>query len=364
MRGAIIAVERDKTHSRAALILDGRLDALEIDRLDDPAPQVGAVYRCKITDMMPSIGAAFADLGAGQGGFFPDGRDRKPGETVLAQVRREAEGNKAARLSTDIQLQGTLVVFTPGSPGINVSRKIDEAPERDRLKSVLEPLGEQGGFVIRTRAKGVSENTLLQDAKRLLAIHERALGDKCNGLIVAAPDAFARILVRAALGTPVVMNAHAAAHVDRSDGLSPDIAPTPFDDLDIERQIDLCLSDRFDLKEGWLSVEATAALVAVDVNTAEAREGDARMRVNLDAAHQLGRALALRRFGGTVMIDFAGEPKGKARKLIEQALIAGARSYLDFPQILGWGPAGLLEIRCRRPGCTLIDLIGERDDAP
>jgi len=137
MRGRLFLADETRGLRRAALVVDGRLEALEIDRLSDSGPKWGAVYRAKLIERMTAMGAAFVDLG-GERGFLPDAGEALPGAILTVQVRREAESGKAARVSTDIQVEHRLVVHTPAKPGINVSKKITERDERDVLRSALD----------------------------------------------------------------------------------------------------------------------------------------------------------------------------------------------------------------------------------
>ena len=321
MKGRVFLVDETQSLRRAALVVDGRLEALEVDRLDDTGPRWGAVYRAKIVERMTAMGAAFVDLG-GERGFLPDAGDTLPGAVMTVQVRREAEGDKAARVSTDIQVEHRLVVHTPTKPGINVSKKITERDERDVLRDALDGL--KGGFVIRTAAEGMMADELREIAKSLSLPYQRDAG-----LLREGPDALARLELL-----------HEGAPIEDD-----------FELLDIDTQIDALQSPRVDLTEGaWMTIEPTTALVAIDVNTGKARGGDALQRVNLAAAAEIPRQLRLRHLGGAIAVDFAGGPKGKARTRLEKAIGS------SLPP-LGWGPAGWMELQTRKPGRTLADLL-------
>ena len=321
MKGRLFLVDETETVRRAALIVDGRLEALEIDALADAGPRWGSVYRAKITERMTAMGAAFVDLGDARG-FLPDAGDALPGSILTVQVRREPEGDKAARVSTDIQVEHRLIVHTPMKPGTNVSKKITDPEERRILREALGDLN--GGFVIRTAAEGMIADDLYAIASALTFPDQRNIG-----LVREGPDALDRLRLQ-----------HEDAPIEDD-----------FDAFDIEQQIDALLSPRAELPEGaWLTIEPTTALVAVDVNTGQARGGDALQRVNLAAAAEIPRQLRLRHIGGAVAIDFAGGPKGKARKRLEDTIGA------VLPP-LGWGPAGWMELQTRKPGRSLKELL-------
>jgi len=299
MKGRFFVADK----GRAALVVDGRLEAIEIDPVGDRSAQPGAVYRATVTERVPSLGAAFLNLGNDLRGFLPDAGDAKAGDALIVQVRRAAEGEKAARLSRDLQIEHPLVISTPFNHGINISKKIADPDERDRLRAALSGLS--GGYVIRTAAKGVTTDTLREIA-----------------LSLAFPDR-----------------------------LDPGLL---LDHFDLESEIDALLRPRVDLSDGaWMVIEPTAALIAIDVNTGSARGGDALLRTNLAAAQEIPRQLRLRHLGGTVAVDFAGGPKGKVRRRIEAAM------EQSLPT-LGWGPAGLLELSLRKPGQSLRDLLQDK----
>lgn len=321
MNGRLFLVEKTGNLRRAALVVEGRLEAIEIDRLSDTGPKWGAVYRAKIVERMTAMGAAFVDLG-GKRGFLPDAGDALPGAIITVQVRREAEGDKAARVSTDIQVEHRLIVHTPEKPGINVSKKITQRDEREVLRDALDGL--KGGYVIRTAAEGMMADELRETAESLVLPYQRGVG-----LLREGPDALARLELL-----------HENAPIEDD-----------FELLDIDTQVDALLSPRVDLAEGaWLTIEPTAALIAVDVNTGQARGGDALQRVNLAAATEIPRQLRLRHLGGSIAVDFAGGPKGKARARLEKAIGS------SLPP-LGWGPAGWMELQTRKPGRSLAELL-------
>ena len=357
MKGTVLAIETSRTLRRAAVMRDGVLDALEIDRLEDRQPATGALYCARITGLIPGIGAATADLGHGIAGFFPDGAGLIPGQSLLVEIRREAEGDKAARLSPAIQLRSEHLVFTPARPGINISRKITEEAERTRLRAALDPFATKGGFVIRTEACTQADEAIRAQGLALVEKYTHLCADPAPGLRLAAPDAVARLLDRAGPGAAVIAD---EASLDAlPSGLSARHDPAPFETLDIDTALDTLMLPRHDLAEGWLSIDPTPALVAIDVNTGGAGGGKTALRVNLDAARTIPRLLSLKKLGGLILVDFAALPKGRDRARIADAFHDAATRYLAEARVMGWGPAGLLESVCRRPGRSLAMLMPE-----
>ena len=277
MKGRVLLFDEDARFRRAALVVDGRLDALEIDVLADASPRIGSVYRAKVDTIVPALGAAFLDMG-GVKGFLPEAGNAKPGDILRVKVRREAEDGKAARASVQDR--------DSGAPGL-----IESGPN---------------AFV------------------RLIAQH----GD--------APRA----------ADPAVAD-------DIADALK---TPAPFDHHDIESQIDALLDTRVDLAGGaWMTIQPTAALIAVDVNSGQATGGDALLRANLAAADALPRQLRMRRLGGAIAVDFAGGPTGKDRPRLDERIGGDLKR-------LGWGPAGWLELQRRKPGRSLVAILSATPD--
>ena len=356
MKGRAVLLERLEGMVRAALVVDGRLEALEIDFPDSDEPIPGAIYHARVMEVVPALSAAFLDLG-GARAFLPEAGGLSAGDTLIVQIRRGAEADKLARAASDVQLSGQHMVFTPLKPGINVSRKLTDADERERLTAALAPHAEAGGFVLRTRAQGAASAALYAEAGTLVtAWRDLSAAAQTPGLLRPGPDALARVMDGIESTVPLTANPAAAAQP-----LPPhSVSDAPFDDFDIEPQIAALTAPRAELREGWMAIEATAALVAVDVNTGSAKSGGAARRVNLAAAEALPGQLALRRLGGTVLIDFAASPREKAeRQRLETALNRAGRGRIEGLRILGWGPAGLLELRCPRPARSLAQMLGE-----
>ena len=353
MKGRVLAVETGPVLRRAAIVENGRLDAIEIDRPCETCPLPGAIHRCRVTGLLTGIGAATLDLGDGMKGFLPEAGDLAPGDTLLAEVRREAENGKEARLSEAISLRDGPLVFTPMRPGINISRRIVDEAERTRLRAALMPFADRGGFVIRTAAQGADAEDLRSTADTLVARYDALAHDAAPGLRVPSPDCVARIL-DGARSVDAAMADEASLPLLPHDPV-PRYDPAPFEALDIDGALSALLSPRHDLSEGWVSVDPTPALVAIDVNTG----GATPLGVNLDVARMLPRLLSLKKLGGLVLVDFAGGPKGRDRVRIAEALRTAAAHYLVEARVAGWTPTGLLEMVCRRPGRSLAELLSE-----
>jgi Ribonuclease G/E len=334
-----IAIERHGGRAIAALVHDGRLEDLLVDPApDDPSPRPEEIHWARVDRAAPELGAAFLALGGGGRGFLraPDAR---PGQMRLVQVARWAEPGKAAPLSDRPILKGRAAILTPGAPGANVSRAVRGHAARERLAALaaegLAGAPETLGVVMRTAAVDIDDAAIRAEIAALraaLAAADARASGATPILVRPAPDAAARGLRDwAELGPATVVE-----------------GAEPFERLGGWDAIAALGDPRVALDGGGrMSVEATTALVAVDVDTGEDLSKGAAQRANLAACAELPRQLRLRGLGGAVLIDFAPLRKG-ARQGVENAL---KRAFAADPvetQLAGWTPLGAFELTRRR----------------
>jgi len=342
-RGRVIALDRLSGRPAAALLVDGRLDDLLVDPPPgDPAPAPEAVFRAKIVRAAPALGACFVDLGGGAAGWLRG--EGAPGASPLVQIARFADPGKAAPVTERLTLKGRTALVTPGAPGANVSRSVKGRAARERLAAVAEAAAARApegvGLVLRTAAAEAGDAEILEEIDALLA----------DLAALEAAPAQAPALLRAAPG------AQAQALRDwEADAV--DDAPEAFERLGVHDAVAELASPRAPLPGGgWISVEATAAMVAVDVNTGDDFSKGAAQRVNLAACAELPRQLRLRGLGGVVLLDPAPIKKG-ARQGMDAAL---KRAFAADPvetQIAGWTPLGNVEMLRRRERRPLRELL-------
>jgi Ribonuclease G/E len=349
MRGRVIALDRRGAQEFAALVVDGRVeDVLADPRPGDAAPRPEAVYLGRVERSAPAIGAAFLTLGDGARGWLR-GADARPGEMRIAQVTRWADPGKAAPLTDRPILKGRLAILTPGAPGANVARGVRGHAARERLTALataaLEGADPDIGIVLRSAAAGADDDAVLAEARALLSEADRlaaAMAGREPRLLRPAPDAHARALRDWSEPEPDAV----------------DDAPDAFERLGVWDALAALRYPEAALPGGgWMSVEATAAMVAVDVNTGEDFSKGAAQRANLAACAELPRQLRLRGLGGLVIVDFAPVKKG-ARQGIDQALVRALMADPVETQVGGWTPLGNLELvrrRERRPLREVLD---------
>ena len=350
MKGRVIAIERrDDGRAIAALVVDGRLEDIFVDpRPGDAAPAPEALYWARVDRVAPQMGAAFLSLPSGQSGWLR-GAERRPGAMALVQVSRWAEPGKAAPLNDRVIFKGRLALLTPGAPGANVARGVKGHAARERLTALgaaaLVDAAQDVGLVLRSAAADAPDAEILAEIAALRARMAAALARSTG----AAP-----LLLEAAPG------AEARALRDWADP-APDAVETehePFERLGVWDHVEALRRPRVDLPGGaWMTVEATSAMVAVDVNTGDDFAKGAAQNANIAACAELPRQLRLRGLGGLVMLDLAPIKKG-ARQGVESALKRAFAEDAVETHVAGWTPLGNVEIsrkRERRPLSELLD---------
>lgn len=346
MKGRTILIE---THpgdgrTRAALVVDGRLEDLLID--PDPAeaaPRPGEVFRARVDRLVPNAGGAFVRLTRERQGYLREAKGLREGQRLLVMATGHAEPHKATPVTPRLLFKARHAILTPGAPGINVSRQIRDEEERARLSAIATAaLGEAGdtagdtGLILRSRADGAGAEAIRADIAALRARVAEAEAT-AEGL-VPATAASARHIALAEWDGPVEEGA----------GL--------FEREGVLEEIDRLLSPRATLPSGaWMTIEPTAALVAVDINTGGDFSPAAGLKANLDAARELPRQLRLRGLGGQVVVDFAPVSK-KDRKRLEDTLKSAFRRDPIETSLAGWTTMGLFEIQRKRERQPLTEL--------
>ena len=381
-----ILINIEPAEKRAAMVNDGRLEEFYIERPQDKTI-VGNIYQGKIEAVLPSIGAAFVDIGLVKKGFLylseieyafesfetQESRPRevKKGQEVLVQVVKESFGTKGPRLSCHIGLAGRYLVIMPQDIQIGVSRRIEDEEERRRLKEVLSGLRlpKDVGFIVRTAALGKSKKELLRDAIFLLKLWKRMerqiKNKKAPSLIYEEYDLTLRV-IRDSFADDVsklivdskpeyyriqsFMKAFLSYLTNRVELYKGDDL---FEDKGIERQIHKIFESKVYLKsKAYIVIEPTEGLVVIDVNSGGFRkrlgQEEAAFKVNCEAAVEIAHQLALRDLGGIIVIDFIDMEKEVHRRevlnILKKALSNDRAKY----DILGISKFGLVEITRER----------------
>ncbi|MDP2937837.1 MAG: Rne/Rng family ribonuclease [Candidatus Omnitrophota bacterium] len=381
-----ILINVESQEKRAAIVNAGRLEEFYIERPQDKTI-VNNIYKGKIEAALPSIGAAFVDIGLPKNGFLylseieysfepletqePIPKEIKKGQEVLVQVVKESFGTKGPRLSCHIGLAGRYLVLMPQENQIGVSRRIEDDEERRRLRGAFSEfrLPKDVGFIVRTAASGRSKQELQRDAHFLLKLWkrlEKIMQDKkapslvyeeydltlrvirdsftedVSKLIVDSKAEYYRIQRFMSTFLSYLRN---RVELYRGDDL--------FEDKDIEKQINKIFESKIYLKsKGYIIIEPTEGLVVIDVNSGGFRKklGQEEMafKVNCEAAVEAARQLILRDLGGIIVIDFIDMEKDSHRRevlnILKKALSNDRAKY----DILGISQFGLVEMTRER----------------
>lgn len=387
MKDRVIVIDMPKERlAQTALIVDGRLDDLIID---PPSirnlPAVGQVFQAKVERLAPSAGGAFLKLSDRDTGFLREAKGVRQGDLIKVQVSSYAEPGKALPVSKRRLYKGQTIIVTPEAPGINVSRNIKSPDERERLTSVVEMvlanIGqsfdnlsfdlETMGVIVRSAAEGASEHQIGNNLAYVLQNMEACEGSSVGpeiGALGWASQAFVMAVSDLCVETPdaIVVADHDGDGLSEVQGavfgtevencIDASIRD-PFDHFGVWDEIEKLKSPRADLPSGgWMAVEATRAMVTVDVNTGDQFSGGAGMTANVEAARELPRQLRLRGLGGQVIVDFA--PMKKAhRKKIEEVLKAAFRRDPIETSLAGWTPLGNFELQRKRERRPLTEVL-------
>ncbi len=315
-------------------MVDGRLQDLLIDPdPSDRTPQPEAIYRALPARPMKGLGGVMVDLG-GTSGFLRGPRLPAPGRPVLVQVGGWAEPGKAPPVSARPLLKGRTAILTPGAPGLNIARGLRD-PERREALSALADAAMAGatpelGLILRSAAADAPDPDIAAEIATLRAAWDAVSAAGPPGCVLPAPGAAAVALREwTDADTPVRE------------------APTALADAGIWEEIEALRNPVVPLGQGFMAIEPTRAIVAVDVNTGGDLSPAAALKANLAAAAELPRQLRLRGLGGQVTIDFAPLAKA-ARPRVEAALTAALRADGIDTNLVGWTPLGHLELQRRR----------------
>ena len=367
---------------------------------------VGNVYLGKVQNVLPSMEAAFVDIGKGRNAVLyagevnwdeaglADNKDKriehvlKSGQMVMVQVTKDPIGQKGARLTSQVSLPGRYVVFVPGGEMSGISRKLPEN-ERARLKQILGNLiSEDEGVIVRTAAEGASEEELTRDVARLKAqwddIKKKGEKKEINTptQLYGEPDLTVRVirdLFNADFKKLQIQGADAYDDINNYLGhVAPELMErvekyTGTSDIFAEYNIDEQLSKALDRKVylpsgGSLVIDRTEAMVVIDVNTGKfiGKGGNLEETVtknNLEAAEEIARQLRLRDLGGIIVIDFIDMVLESNREQVLRRLVECLGRDRTKHQVAEVTSLGLVQMTRKRVGQGLIEAFSTTCDS-
>lgn len=364
---------------------------------------IGNVYLGRVQNVLPSMEAAFIDIGKGRNAVLyagevnwqalghKDGQPRKiesvlsSGQSVLVQVTKDPIGHKGARLTSQISLAGRFLVYVPDGNTSGISRKLPDT-ERTRLKSLLkEIVPDSAGVIVRTAAEGASEDELTRDVERLKArwedIEKKSKGQGPK-LLYGEPDLTLKVvrdLFTEDFATLVIQGDEAWQTVqDYVDHVAPDLAerlehyaPGDHDGKDvfsayrIDEQIQKGLDRKVWLPSGGsLIIDRTEAMTVVDVNTGKFTGSGGNLeetvtKNNLEAAEEMVRQLRLRDIGGIIVIDFIDMVLESNRDLVLRRLVECLGRDRTRHQVAEVTSLGLVQMTRKRIGTGLLEAFSE-----
>jgi Rne/Rng family ribonuclease len=349
---------------------------------------LGDIYSATVENILPGIDAAFVNLGKDKMGFLHANdvpgqgalKERLvPKQKLLVQITKEPTGHKGPRVSTAISLPGRFLVLVPEERGVSISRRISEARERARLKSVVNLMKPPGiGLIIRTEAKGQGEGELFEDFEQLWDRWQTVVseGEASIGptLIYRDQDLLFRVIRDAYSNDVSEIICDTADGQKRAQeylqGWAGKTTKVTFhsgeDSLlvnkGIDREIEAALSDRTELPSGGhLNIQPTEALTVIDVNsgrfTSSRTQAETVRRTNLEAAQEIPRQLRLRNIGGMVIVDFIDMDSRKDQQQVLEVFQRVLEEDRAKPQVGQLSDLGLVELTRRRQGQSLRELF-------
>jgi ribonuclease G len=392
-----ILISSDPWENRVAILEEGRLAEIYVEREERV---IGSIYKGKVVNVLPGMGASFVDIGLGRNAFlYVDDINKTPlnigdvevtsgrtgytitekvsrGDDVLVQIVKEPRGLKGARVSTNISLPGRYLILMPTGKFSGVSRKIESADERNRLKTIMKAIRPEGmATVVRTAAGGVSSAELIADLGVLIrmwhgileqykALPSPALLHKDMNLVYKTARDFI---------SPHVQNVWLddAKEVEDVKDFMRMLGPQFVDrikyyeggkklfaDFKIDEEIQRLMKPTVKLPSGGsIVIESTEALTVVDVNSGKFTGGknldDTIVRTNVEAATEVARQVRLRDIGGIIVCDFIDMSSESDRNRVITALQEGLRKDRTRSTIQSFSPLGLLEFTRKRVGKDL-----------
>ncbi|MDO5492261.1 MAG: Rne/Rng family ribonuclease, partial [Nesterenkonia sp.] len=370
---------------------------------------IGNVYLGKVQNVLPSMEAAFVDIGRGRNAVLYAGEvdwdaanlggaprkienALKSGDSVLVQVTKDPVGHKGARLTSQVSLPGRYLVFVPGGSMTGISRKLPDT-ERSRLKKVLkENMPENAGVIVRTAAEGASEQELTNDINRLRSLWESILDRQKDRkvlppeLLYSEPDLTIKVVRDVFNEDFSSMEVEGEETWDSVEAYVTYVAPHLLDRLSrwdvedaegnrpsadvfahhrIDEQLSKALERKVNLPSGGsLVFDRTEAMTVVDVNTGKFTGSGGNLeetvtKNNLEAAEELVRQLRLRDIGGIIVIDFIDMVLESNRDLVLRRVVECLGRDRTKHQVAEVTSLGLVQMTRKRMGTGLVEAFSE-----
>ena len=428
-----ILISDDEYETRCAVLEEGVLNEIYIER-KAATQTLGNLYKGRVENVLPGMQVAFVDIGLDRHAFLhisdlkyesanedetDNGKangNRRPDKDVdtldlkakpakqsrggrgfpflisdliskrqelLVQVGKEPIGTKGARVTSNITLPGRYVVYMPNSSNIGVSRRIESATERDRLRNMAKTIKAdvEGGFIIRTAAEGLNESEFAAEIRYLINQWKQIGGrakQKSAPSLVSKDLSFTNRIVRDMLTKDVkqlLIDSKPGYQetIDYVASVMPDLKPrvslyqdeaTLFDVYGVERALKEALSEKIWLKcGGHIIIQQTEAMVSIDVNTGrfvgKSDPDNTILSANMEAVEEVVRQIQLRDLGGIIVVDFIDMEDVSHRKRVFKMLQEALRKDRARTNILHFSDLGLVEMTRQRTRPSLSTLLME-----
>jgi len=398
-----VIINAETLETRVAVTEDGKLEEFNIERTTEER-LVGSIFKGRVRNLEDGLKAAFVDIGFEKNAFLHywdivpnqfdsgveiverEGRKRDkpkitqkdiprlypPGTDIIVQVTKGPIGTKGPRVTTNIVLPGRFLVLLPNSDQSGISRKIENPDERKRLKKVLRELHipDGMGVIMRTAGEGQQLRYFVRDLALLLeewnGVQEKIKKQPMATCVFQEPDLIERT-VRDFLTEDVerIVVDSQKAHDRMRDMISKiskrsankiklySEAQPVFDRFNVSKQLENTFSRQVHLKSGgYIVIDETEALVAIDVNTGRHKGGKDQealiLKVNMEAAEEICRQLRLRNMGGLIVLDFIDMKSGRDRQQVHNRMRDGLRRDKAQTHILPISQLGLMEMTRQR----------------
>jgi ribonuclease G len=409
-----IIVNVEKLETRVAVLENGRLEEFMVEHPEEER-LVGSVFKGRVQNLENDLQAAFVDIGLKKNAFLhywdmtPDAdalldddepRQRQkggrksnrlsdaeiakrfpPGSEIIVQVTKGPISTKGPRITANLSIPGRYLVMMPGTRIRGVSKKIGDAKERQRLKGILDklPLPDNVGLVVRTVGAGASARAFARDLRNLLSVwnemqvNTKRLRTPC--CIFQEPDLCERVVrdwLTEDVDSIIIDDAasfesmrevtarisrRARSKIRRYDGET-----CIFEHYGLERQLSEAFARQVPLKSGgYLVIDETEALIAVDVNTGHHKgkgsQEEAILEVNLEAVEEVARQLRLRNIGGLVVLDLIDMKSRKHQNQVYKALKSALKRDRARTNVLQISELGLLEMSRQRQDQSILSML-------
>ena len=353
---------------------------------------LGDVYLASVDNILPSIDAAFVNVGSDKMGFLHAedvmGKGTlkeklSPKQKIVVQVVKEPTGHKGPRITTEISLPGRFLVLMPYEPGVSVSKKIENSRERARLKAIINLIKPVGvGVIIRTEAEGQSEADIQEDLEILLEKWNNIITSaetlEAPSLIYRDQDLLYKVIREACtedvseiiVDTPFALNR--VQNILQNWHIAKDTKVTLYKGtdplliaMDIHKEIKAALNVKVNMPSGgYLYIQQTEALTVIDVNSGKfissATQDETILKTNLEAVHEIARQLRLRNIGGMVIVDFIDMTSRADKLAMLEELEIALEADKAKPQVGQLSDLGLVELTRHRQGQSLAEIFTKK----